>query len=100
MVWNIDALFFMVGWAQCTSRKNHTKTHYAELVFLHLVRSAAHVVRSGVFRALNVDTLFFMLGWARCGSQRIPVWSCYGEHVFLHLVPSVGHVVHLGVSRS
>jgi hypothetical protein len=30
---NINALFFMLGWARCDFQKKHTRTRYAELVF-------------------------------------------------------------------
>jgi hypothetical protein len=43
---NIDALLFMFGWAWCNFRKKRVGTHYAKLVFLHLVGSAGHLVHS------------------------------------------------------
>jgi hypothetical protein len=35
-------------------------THYAKLVFLHLVGSAGHVMHSGASRVRKVDVVFFM----------------------------------------
>jgi hypothetical protein len=44
---NIDAIFFMLGWAQWRSHKKRAMTCDAELLFLHLVRSVGHGVHLG-----------------------------------------------------
>jgi hypothetical protein len=44
---NVDALFFMLGLDRYAFDKKCVGTRYAELVFLHLVGSACHVVHSG-----------------------------------------------------
>jgi hypothetical protein len=63
-VQNIDALFFMLRWAQCGFHNEHAGTRFTKLVFLHLVGSVGHVVHSATPRAGNIDALFFVLGWS------------------------------------
>jgi hypothetical protein len=90
---NIDTLFFMLGWARCGFHNQCAGTHYAELVFLHLVRSTGHVMHSRASRTRNIDRLFFMLGWARCGFHNQRAGTRYAKLVFLHLLGCVRHVV-------
>jgi hypothetical protein len=43
----MDALFFILEWDRYRFHKKRAGTRYVELVFLHLVSSAGHVVHSG-----------------------------------------------------
>jgi hypothetical protein len=58
---NVDSLFSMLGWARSSFHKKHTGTRYVELMFLHPVGSAAHVVHFGVSGQRKVDALVFIL---------------------------------------
>jgi hypothetical protein len=97
---DVNGLFFMLEWALCGSHKNCARTHYAELVFFHLMRYAEHIGHSDASGAQNVDALFFMLGWAWCGSHKMGIGIHYAALVFLHPVQFEGHVVRSGRETS
>jgi hypothetical protein len=44
---NVDVLFLMLRRDWYGFHQKHTRTHYAELAFLHSVGSMGHVVHSG-----------------------------------------------------
>jgi hypothetical protein len=85
--------------AQCRSHKKRAMTCYAELVFLHHVRSGGHVACFGSSIVQNTEAHFFMLGWARRGAHKKHAATSYVDLVFWHHVRSGSHVAHFGVSR-
>jgi hypothetical protein len=86
----------MLRWAQCGFHKKCVRTRYTELVFLHPVGFASHVVHSGASGARNIDTLFLMLEWATCGIHKKRIGIHDVKLVFLHLMGSMGYIVHSG----
>jgi hypothetical protein len=75
-----------------------TGLHHAELVFLHPVGSAGHVVHLGASEVQNVNALFFMVGWGLYGFDKKRAGTRYADLVFLHPVGSAGYIVHSGAS--
>jgi hypothetical protein len=80
---NIDAQFFIVGWARCSFFQKCTRTSYSELMFLDLTGSAGHLVHSGASRTKNNATIYFILGWPRHGLHKKHAKTGYAELVFV-----------------
>jgi hypothetical protein len=79
-------LLFMLGWDQYGFNKKRAGTCYTQLVFLHPVGSAGHVVHFGASGAQNVITLFFILGLDQYRFDKKHAGTHYAELVFLHPV--------------
>jgi hypothetical protein len=92
-------IIFLARVGSIRFHKKHVGTRYGELVFLHLMGSASHVVHSSASRAQNVDTLFFMLRWDWYGFYKKLLETHYDELMFLHPVGSTHHVVYSSASR-
>jgi hypothetical protein len=88
----------MLGWARCNYHKKPAGTHYAEVVFLHLVGYVGHVVHFSASGARNAPSLFFTVTWAPCGLHTKCIGTRYVELVLLHRVLSAGDVVHSSTS--
>jgi hypothetical protein len=90
----------MLGWARCDFHNMRARTRYTELLFLHPVGSADHVVHFDAFGAQNVTALFFMLWWDWYGFDKKHAGTHYAELVFFDPVESMGHVVHSNASKA
>jgi hypothetical protein len=91
---NINSLHFMLRWNQYGFHKRCARARYAELVFLHPVEYAGHIVHSCASIVRNIDALYFVLGWDWYGFHKRCAVTRYIELVFLHPVGSAGHIVH------
>jgi hypothetical protein len=81
----------MLGRAHCSFHKKRIRTRYAELVLLHPVGAAGHIVHSGASGAQNVDTIFSI----RSGVEQIRLYLCFciwwDLHVTLCISVRPGH---------
>jgi hypothetical protein len=66
----------------CSLHNKQARTRYAELVFLHPVRSVGHEVHFSAQGAQNVDAQFSLLGWALCNFQKKHTGTRYTELLF------------------
>jgi hypothetical protein len=73
---------------------------YTELLFLHPVGSAGHVVQSGGVWGANRRRTIFHAEWDRYGFDKKQFRRRYAKLVFLHPVGSAGHVVHSDASEA
>jgi hypothetical protein len=90
----------VLQWDRYGFDKKHFGTRCAELVFLHPVGSACHVVHSGASGARNNNALFFMQLWDQYGFDKKYNGTRYAELLFLYTVGYAGHVVHSGAPRA
>jgi hypothetical protein len=88
----------MLAWARCSFHKQRNGTRYAELVFLHPVGSAGHLVHSSASGPSNIDTLFLILRQVQYRFHKMRIGTRYAKHLLLHVVGYAGHVVHFGAS--
>jgi hypothetical protein len=84
--------FFLLRLDQYGFHKKHVETHYAELVFLHLMGSAGHIVHTSASGMQNVDALFSILGWAKCSFHINMAGLITTKLCVLHQVGSAVHV--------
>jgi hypothetical protein len=67
---NVDALFFMLGWDRYGLHEKYTGTRYAELVFLHPVGAAGHIVHSTCPSHETSENYFSCSGGTRTDSTK------------------------------
>jgi hypothetical protein len=79
-------MLMILWWVWCGLHKKHPGTRYAELVFLHLVGSAGHVVHFGASGMRNMIALFFMLSRDRYRFDKKCAGTPYAEFVFFQPV--------------
>jgi hypothetical protein len=86
--------YFILRWNRYGLHESCARTRYAELVLLHPVEYAGHVVHFAASAVWDIDALYFMLGWDRYGFHKRCAGTRYTELVFLHPMGFVGHIVH------
>jgi hypothetical protein len=73
---NVETLFFMLGCDRYEFHKNCAGTRYVDLLFLHLVGSARHIVHFGA-SGVRHDLLLSNIFHARVGPVRISQKFCW-----------------------
>jgi hypothetical protein len=85
---NVNALFFKLESAQCCFHKKHTRTCYAEFVFLHPVGSTCHVVHFVASGTRNINAHFSCTGGNESDST---------QNVLGHVKPNLCFCIQLDV---
>jgi hypothetical protein len=82
--WNIDVLFFMLGWVHCWCHKKRSGTRYTELGFFSTGAICGSCSAFGSVWGMKHQHTIFMFGLAWYGCHKKCIRACYAELVFLH----------------